>query len=127
MTRAEATQLAGGGLVSGGLNIVGDVSGVDQTLKQAIPVIDGYRFGTAYNVRTGRTEPEVTLGKRLTDRLRASITSGIGEGSQLIANIDWQLARQLSLQGSYDNVNDVSSASLGNIGLNLRFRVEFGD
>ena len=126
MTRAEANSL-GGGVVAGGAGIdfLADVAGVDQTVKQAIPVIDDFRFGTAYSVKTGRTEPQVTLGKRLTDTLRASITSGFGENRQVLSNIEWQLSRKLSLQGSYDNVNDVSTASVGNVGIDLRFRLEF--
>jgi len=124
MTRAEANQI--GGSVAGGalLDTLAGIAGVDETLKQAIP-IDDIKLGTNYSVKTGRTEPQIILGKRIGDALRASVISGFGERRDVIANIEWQISQKLFLQGSYDNVNDVSSASLGNIGLDLRFRLEF--
>jgi translocation and assembly module TamB len=45
----------------------------------------------------------------------------------LIGNVDWQIAKRLSVQGSYDNANVVMAAAVGNIGVNLRYRIEFGD
>ena len=30
-------------------------------------VIDDFRFGSAYSARTGRTEPTVTVGKRISE------------------------------------------------------------
>ena len=126
MTRAEANALGNGSVAGGaGLDFLANVAGVDQTVKQAIPVIDDFRFGTAYSVKTGRTEPQVTIGKRLADALRASITSGIGERREVLGNIEWQLSRKLSLQGSYDNINDITSQGVGNVGLDLRYRLEF--
>ncbi len=124
LTRAELNQAGGvaGGL---GLDLLGETAGVSQTIRQAIPVIDDFQVGTAYSVRTGRTDPQITLGKRLTDNLRASVTAGLVERSERSANIEWQWSRQLSLRASYDNVNDVSSASIGNVGTDIRYRLEF--
>ena len=31
----------------------------------------------------------------------------------------------MSVQGSYDNLNDVSSSPVGNVGVDLRWRLEF--
>jgi translocation and assembly module TamB len=126
MTRAEANALGGGGVAGGaGLDFLANLAGVDQTVKQAIPVIDDFRFGTAYSVKTGRTEPQITLGKRLTDSVRASVTSGFGEQREVLSNIEWQLSQKMSLQGSYDNINDITSSSVGNVGVDLRYRLEF--
>lgn len=125
MTKAESAQIGGNVAGGAGLDLLANVTGVNDTLSQAIPVIDDIRFGTAYNLRTGRTEPQVTFGKRLADALRASVTSGFSEQRTIQANIEWQISRQFSLQGSYDNVNDVSSTSIGNVGVDLRYRIEF--
>ncbi len=125
MTKAESAQIGGNVAGGAGLDLLANVTGVNETLSQAIPVIDDFRFGTAYSLRTGRTEPQVTFGKRLTDALRASLTSGFGERREINAIIEWRLSRQFSLQGSYDNVNDVSSRSVGNVGVDLRYRLEF--
>ncbi len=125
MTKAESAQIGGNVASGAGLDLLANVTGVNETLQQAIPVIDEFRFGTAYSLRTGRTEPQVTLGKKLSDALRASVTSGFGERREVQANIEWRLSKQFSLQGSYDNVNAVSSQGVGNVGVDLRYRLEF--
>ena len=107
------------------LNALGAASGADRAVKQAIPIIDDFRFGSAYSTQTGKTEPQLTVGKRLTNDLRASVTAGLSEDRELRSNIEWRLSNRLSVQGSYDNINDVSSSTLGNLGMDLRWRLEF--
>jgi len=126
MTRAELDQLGASGIgASIALNALGAVSGADRAVKQAIPIIDDFRFGSAYSTLTGQTEPQLTVGKRLTNDLRASVTTGLNEDPELRANIEWRLNNRLSVQGSYDNINDISSSALGNLGMDLRWRLEF--
>jgi translocation and assembly module TamB len=57
--------------------------------------------------------------------VRASVTAGLSEDRELRSNIEWRLNNRLSVQGSYDNINDVSSSTLGNLGVDLRWRLEF--
>ncbi|MDP9033851.1 MAG: translocation/assembly module TamB domain-containing protein [Myxococcota bacterium] len=126
MTRAELDQLQASSLgASIALNYLGAASGADRALKQALPIIDDFRFGSAYSTATGKTEPQLTVGKRLTNDVRASVTAGLAEDRQLRSNIEWRLNNRLSVQGSYDNVNAASSSTLGNLGLDLRWRLEF--
>jgi translocation and assembly module TamB len=128
MTRAEVDQLQAGSLgASAALEALATVSGADRAVKQAIPVIDDFRFGSGYDPRTGRTEPQVTVGKRLTDNVRASVTSGLTNDTdrEIRSNLEWRLNQRLSVQGSYDNINDVSSSTVGNVGVDLRWRLEF--
>jgi translocation and assembly module TamB len=125
MTKAESAQIGGNVAGGAGLDLLANVTGVNETLSQAIPVIDDIRFGTAYSLRTGRTEPQITLGKRLSDSLRASVTTGVGENPDRQANIEWRLSRRFSIRGSYDNANDLSSRGVGNVGADLRYRIEF--
>ena len=126
MTRAELDQLAASSIgASIALNALGAASGADRAVKQAIPIIDDFRFGSAYSTVTGKTEPQLTVGKRLTNDLRASVTAGLSEDRELRSNIEWRLNNRLSVQGSYDNINDVSSSALGNLGMDLRWRLEF--
>jgi translocation and assembly module TamB len=127
MTRAEVDQLQAGALgASAALEALATVSGADKAVKQAIPIIDDFRFGSAYNPRSGTTEPQVTVGKRLTENVRASVSSGLTSDSdrEVRANLALRLNQRLSVQGSYDNINDVSS-TIGNIGVDLRWRLEF--
>jgi translocation and assembly module TamB len=126
VTRAELDQTQSasvGGSVA--LEALGTMTGADRAVQQAVPVIDEFRFGSAYSSRTGRTEPTVTIGKRLAERIRANVTSGLAESREVRSNVEWQLNRRISVQGSYDNVNDISSSSLGNLGADVRWRLEF--
>jgi translocation and assembly module TamB len=126
VTRAELDQSQSasvGGSVA--LEALGTMTGADRAVQQVVPVIDEFRFGSAYSSRTGRTEPTVTIGKRLAERIRANVTSGLAESREVRSNLEWQLNRRVSVQGSYDNVNDISSSSLGNLGADVRWRLEF--
>ena len=57
-----------------GLEALSALTGADKAVKTIVPIIDEFRFGTSYSARTGRTEPTVTLGKRITEAVRASVT-----------------------------------------------------
>ena len=107
------------------LEALATVSGADRAVKNAIPIIDDFRFGSAYSPLTGRTEPQVTVGKRITDDVRANVTTGLTEDRELIANIEWRLGKRVSAQASYDNLNTVTASATGNVGLDLRWRLEF--
>jgi translocation and assembly module TamB len=126
LTRAELDQTQSASVSeSMALEALGALSGADQAVAEALPMIDDFRFGSQYSSRTGRTEPTVTVGKRLADRIRANVTSGLAESRELRSNIEWRLNQQVSVEGSYDNVNDISSSALGNLGADIRWRLEF--
>ena len=125
MTRAEVDQLASSVGGSAALEALSSLTGADSAVKKAVPVIDDFRFGSAYSSRTGRSEATVTVGKRLTDKVRANVTSGLLENREIRSNLEWKLTPRVSVQGSYDNVNDVSSSSFGNLGADVRWRLEF--
>jgi translocation and assembly module TamB len=126
MTRAEVDQLQAGSLgASAALEALATVSGADKAVKAAFPVIDDFRFGSAYSPQTGRTEPQVIVGKHLTDNVRASVATSVGEDEELRANIEWRLNQRLGVQAAYDNINDVSSSVVGNVGIDLRWHLEF--
>jgi translocation and assembly module TamB len=108
-----------------GLEALSALTGADKAVKTIVPLIDEFRFGSSYSSKTGRTEPTVTVGKRITDKIRATVTTGVTENREVRTNVEWRLNRGVSVQGSYDNVNDVSSSPVGNIGADLRFRLEF--
>jgi translocation and assembly module TamB len=126
MTRAELDQLQASSIgTSIALNYLGAASGADRAVKQALPIIDDFRFGSAYSTVTGKTEPQLTVGKRLTNDIRASVTAGLSEDRELRSDIEWRLNNRFSVQASYDNINDVSSSALGNVGFDFRWRIEF--
>lgn len=126
LTRAEMDQAQSASVgESVALEALGSLTGADSAVSEAIPAIDEFRFGSSYSARTGRTEPTVTVGKRLSERIRAYVTSGISESREVRSNLEWRLKPGVSVEGSYDNVNDVSSSNVGNLGADIRWRLEF--
>jgi translocation and assembly module TamB len=126
LTRAELDQAQSASVgESVALEALGSLSGADRAVTDAVPLIDEFRFGSAYSSRTGRTEPTVTIGKRLSQRIRANVTSGVADSREVSSNVEWQLSPRVSVEGSYDNVNDISSSTLGNLGADVRWRLEF--
>jgi len=126
LTRAELDQAQSASVgESVALEALGTLSGADKAVTKAVPVIDEFRFGSSYSSRTGRTEPTVTIGKRLTERVRANVTTGIAESREVRSNVEWRLSNRVSVESSYDNVNDISSSALGNLGADIRWRLEF--
>ncbi|MCC6649235.1 MAG: translocation/assembly module TamB domain-containing protein [Polyangiaceae bacterium] len=126
MTRAEIDQLQASNVGSAAaFEALSALSGADNAVKTAIPIIDDFRFGSAYSTRTGRTEPTVTVGKRLTPRLRANVVTGLTENRDVRSNLEWRLSPTTSVLGNYDNLNDVTSQGLGNLGAAFRVRLEF--
>jgi translocation and assembly module TamB len=126
VTRAELDQVQSSSLgESVALEALGTLSGADRAVTDAVPLIDDFRFGSAYSSRTGRTEPAVTIGKRLSDRIRAFVTSGLSETRDVRSNVEVKINRKVSIEGSYDNVNDISSSALGNLGADIRWRLDF--
>jgi translocation and assembly module TamB len=126
LTRTELDQARSASVgESVALEALGTLTGADRAVTDAVPVIDEFRFGSAYSSRAGRTEPTVTIGKRLAERIRANVTSGLAESREVRSNVEWKLGTGVSVEGSYDNVNDISSSSLGNLGADIRWRLEF--
>ena len=126
MTRAELDQMQAASLgETAALEALSTLTGADDVVRQTIPVIDDFRLGSAYSSRSGRTEPTVTVGKRVTERLRANVTSGLSESREVRSNLEWELTGSTSVMGSYDNVNNVSNSSVGNLGADVRFRMTF--
>ncbi len=123
MTRAELDRSLLSSLgETVGLEALGALTGADKAVKAVVP-IDYFHFGSGYSSRTGKTEPNVTVGKRLTDDVRASVTTTLTE-SDVGANVEWRLRKGLSLEANYDNTNDIGSI-IGNLGADLRWRLEF--
>ena len=125
LTRAELDQAAfSSTAATAAFELLGTATGADRAVKKTITVIDDFRFGSGYSPRTGRSEPQLTVGRRLSEDVRTSLTTGLSEERQLRTVIEWKLSQKVSVQGSYDNLNTLSP-SVPNLGADLRFRLEF--
>lgn len=125
LTRAELDQAAfSSTAATAAFELLGTATGADRAVKKTITVIDDFRFGSGYSPRTGRSEPQLTVGRRLSENVRTSITTGLSEERQLRTVIEWKLTQKVSVQASYDNLNTLSP-TVPNLGADLRFRMEF--
>jgi translocation and assembly module TamB len=126
MTRAEAARLGTTAVTQGmALEALASVTGVDREVKKALPVIDDFAVSSAYSTRTNRTEPQVVVGKRLSDRVRATATTGLTADSNFKAGVQWRLNNQTAVEAGYDNIQTTTSSQFGNVGVDLRWRLEF--
>ena len=127
ITQAEAAQLQAGSLgTSVALEALSALSGASTAINKAVPIIDDFKFGSAYSPRSGRSEPTVTVGKSITKDVSANVSTSLSEDRELYANVMWRLGQHFSVRASYDNVNnDVTSSAVGNLGVDLRWRIEF--
>ncbi|MFW6066790.1 MAG: translocation/assembly module TamB domain-containing protein [Myxococcota bacterium] len=127
MTRAEVEGLQAGELASGtALEALTAVTGVDREVQERVKLIDDFRITSAYSSRTSRAEPQVSVGKRIADRVRLSASTGLStEAREFRTGVQWQLGQQTSVEASYDNLNTTTSSSFGNVGVDVRWRLEF--
>lgn len=126
MTRAELDRSLASSLgVTLGVEAINQLTGADEAVKNLLPLVDEIRFGTAYSARTGRPQPVMTMTKRLSERAKATVTSGLTDDREVRSGIEWEWTPQFSVIGSYDNVNDESSSQFGNLGMDVRWHLEF--
>src|SRR5690606_12762891 len=70
LTQAELARTQSAGVGSSvALEALGSLSGAESAVTNVVQV-DEFRFGSTYSLRTGRTEPTVTIGKALSERVR---------------------------------------------------------
>lgn len=125
LTRTELSQSRSTGLGSSvALEALGSLSGAESAVTRAVQ-IDEFRFGSTYSSRSGRTEPTVTIGKRLSERIRATITTSLSDTNEVRSNVEYRATGNLSVEGSYDNAQSSGSTTVGNVGGDVRWRLEF--
>lgn len=123
MTREEAELLGAEGAVGGALAEVFDEAlGVSERVNRYVPLIDQMRLTTEYSTRTGRSEPRISIGKRLSDQVRIEASSALTDTHDFRAVFSYEVTDQLSFEGVYDNNND---QQFGNVGADVRWRIEF--
>lgn len=126
MTRGELQQLQESDFMSAAaIEALTAVTGVDRELRRALPLIDDFRVTTGYSQATGRTEPRLSVGKRIAERVRLSATTGLSEAREFRGALDVQLDGNQRVGVSYDNYNQTSGNSFGNLGIDWGVRLEF--
>jgi len=126
MTRAELNQLQQGeGLAtSAALDALTRITGVDREVRRTIG-IDEFGVVNGYSPRTGRSEPRLSIGSRIAERVRLSATTGIGESREFRGAVELQVDENQRVGVSYDNYNYDGTSSFGNLGVDWVYHLEF--
>jgi translocation and assembly module TamB len=126
MTHAELAQLQTSELTStAALEALSSVTGVEGELHRALPQIDDFHIASAYSDRTYRTEPQVVIGKRIAQNVRLSAATGIAEARDFRTGVELELNDETSVQAVYNNQNTTTASQLGDVGVDLKWRLEF--
>jgi translocation and assembly module TamB len=126
LTTAQAQSLQAADLGGAALEAVSSLSGVNDEVSDALQVIDDFAITTMYSTRTNRPEPQVTIGKRIAERVRLTASTSLtGDTREVRAGVEWQLGDQTSIQAGYDNINRETQSSFGNVGIDFHWRIEF--
>jgi len=84
--------------------------------------VDRFEVEPAYVRDTGSIEPRLTIGKDITDRLRALASSSFGQQAQNSVQLEYQLTRRLSLLSMWESRTQQEEGAIGG---DLKFRYEF--
>jgi translocation and assembly module TamB len=111
MTKAERAQY-GGSEIAPFSDIVSNVSG------DVIPV--DVRIYNEYSEKAGKDTTRISVGKQFTEDVWAAVSSSVGKEREIEANLEYKINDNFSLFADYDN-----ESQTGNLGVDLRFRLEF--
>jgi autotransporter translocation and assembly factor TamB len=96
----------------------GDVSQQVRTIFR----VDRFAVEPAYVRNTGTVEPRVTVGKDLTDRIRALASSSFGVEAHNTVQLEYRITSRISLVSTWESA---SSSQAGAFGGDIKFRYEF--
>jgi translocation and assembly module TamB len=101
------------------------VTGVEREVKRALPAIDDVHIASAYSLRSQRTEPQLHLGKRIAERVRLNASTGLSQSRDFSTGVEYQVGDKTSVGATYNNVTSTSASQLGDVGVDLKWRLEF--
>ncbi len=126
MTHTELAQLQTSDLTgTAALEALATVTGVEREVQRAIPAIDDVHIASSYSLRTNRTEPQLHLGKRLADRVRLDAATGLAQSRDFSTGVEYQISDKTSVGAVYNNQTSTSASQLGDVGVDLKWRLEF--
>jgi len=126
MTHSELAQIEAGDLGStAALEALATVSGVEREVQKALPQIDDFHIASAYSEQSNRTEPQLFVGKRIAENLRLNASTGIAESRDFSTGVQLQLNDQTAVEAVYNNQNATSASQIGDVGVDLKWRLEF--
>jgi translocation and assembly module TamB len=125
MTRPEldAMQATAQLQTSAGLEVLAGLGGAQRLVRDVVP-IDEVRFGGTYSPQTLVIVPDVTVGKRIGERLAATVTSSLAYQRIVGGTVSWWLGSNVWFETLWENVAPVPVYPVGNFGVGLRWRLD---
>lgn len=108
---------------SAGLEVLAGIGGAERIVRGVVP-IDEVRFGGTYSPLSLVIVPEVTLGKRIGERLAATVTSTLAYQRIVGGTISWWLGSNVWFEALWENVTPVPVYPVGDFGVGVRWRFE---
>ncbi|HKP58389.1 MAG TPA: translocation/assembly module TamB domain-containing protein [Polyangiales bacterium] len=125
VTQTELAQFKSDMTGTAALEALATVTGVDREVQRALPAIDEVRIASAYSQRSQRTEPQLHVGKRIADRVRLDASTALSEARDFGAGVEYQISDKTSVGAAYTNQTANSPSHLGDVGVDLKWRLEF--
>lgn len=126
MTSSELQNLQASQLSTTALDALSTLTGVSDRLSSALRVVDEVSLTTMYHPLTNRPEPQVTVGSRVSDRVRLTASTGLtSETRSIRTTAEWRIDEHALIQAAYDNLNRDTASTFGNLGVDVRYRLEF--
>jgi autotransporter translocation and assembly factor TamB len=114
-------QREGGGVSAADVFALLPTQGIQQQLGKLVGV-EVFEVEAVQAQNTGSIEPRLTIGKDLTDRLRALLSSTFGVDARRIVSLEYRLTRRISLLGSWEGQTQSQAGAFGG---DIKFRYEF--
>lgn len=114
-------QREGGGVSAADALALVPTGEVEKRVGQLVG-FDRFQVETVQSRSTGAIEPRVTIGKDLTDQLRALAWTSFGVESRHAVQLEYRMTRRISLLGAWES--DTRSGA-GAFGGDVKFRYEF--
>ncbi len=108
---------------SAGLQVLAGLGGAERIVRDVVP-IDEVRFGATYSPQSLVVVPDVTLGKRIGERMAATVTSSLAYQRIVGGTVSWGLGSNLWFEGLWENVAPVPVYPVGDFGVAVRWRLE---
>jgi len=73
----------------------------------------------------GNKAAAAMVGKRIAENLRLNASTGIAESRDFSTGVQLQLNDQTAVEAVYNNQNATSASQIGDVGVDLKWRLEF--
>ncbi len=107
----------------GAVDALWKVSGMDDRVRQLLPVVDELRLTSGYSKSSARVEPRVLMAKELGKDWELKYNGPIYyDDEQHVISLEYRLNSNATLESTWVSVSEVS---IGDLGLDLRLKWEF--